>query len=335
MSERRTTVRPFELDPARPDLRPEPPPLPPTKGIDPADESTEETAAVLAQPPRRRSWRAKLAGLFGIGLVGALVVQAVDYVESLLLTSPLLGIPFAIFLLLTVAAGLGYAWVEIRDLRRLSRRAEIRQEADRLAQSELHGQAEPLLKPILAELEAKPEFKSGVLEYTTHASDVLDDRERLTLFERKALAPVDRKAYRLVLEGARDIGVLTALAPTGLLDGVLVLWRTTLMLRAIARLYGMAPGPAVTASLLRRCIRNAALAGVADMVTQAALEHVGASLVALLSARAGQGAGNALLAGRLGIECMRVCRPLPFIAEEPPRLANVRKALFGNGDKKK
>jgi putative membrane protein len=78
-------------------------------------------------------------------------------------------------------------------------------------------------------------------------------------------------------------------------------------------------------------VRNAALAGVADVVTHAAVEHVGAGLLALLSARAGQGAGNSLLHARLGIEAMRQCRPLPFMAEEPPRLASVRKALFDNG----
>ena len=46
--------------------------------------------------------------------------------------------------------------------------------------------------------------------------------------------------------------------------------------------------------------------------------------LAMLSARAGQGAGNALLHARLGIEAIRQCRPLPFMAEEPPRLASVR-----------
>jgi putative membrane protein len=48
----------------------------------------------------------------------------------------------------------------------------------------------------------------------------------------------------------------------------------------------------------------------------------------MLSARAGQGAGNALLHARLGIEAIRQCRPLPFMAEEPPRLSSIRKALF-------
>jgi uncharacterized membrane protein YcjF (UPF0283 family) len=28
---------------------------------------------------------------------------------------------------------------------------------------------------------------------------------------------------------------------------------------------------------------------------------------------------------------MRQCRPLPFMAEEPPRLANIRQALFEDG----
>ena len=158
----------------------------------------------------------------------------------------------------------------------------------------------------------------------------MSDGELLRLFERQVLAPVDRQAYRLVLQSSRDIGLLTALSPLGLLDGVLVLWRTSILFRAVARLYGMAPGPTVTVSLLKGSIRNAALAGLADVVTHAAVESVGAGLLAMLSARAGQGAGNALLHARLGIEAIRQCRPLPFMAEEPPRLANIRKSLFEN-----
>ncbi len=109
---------------------------------------------------------------------------------------------------------------------------------------------------------------------------------------------------------------------------MLVLWRTVMMLRGIARAYGLALSPAASINLLRRCIRNAAIAGLADAVSHAAIEHVGASLTALLSARAGQGAGNALLAGRFGLEAIRLTRPLPFIKEPEPRLAHVRAAIF-------
>jgi putative membrane protein len=142
------------------------------------------------------------------------------------------------------------------------------------------------------------------------------------------LRPLDQRAYRLVLESARDIGLLTAISPYGLLDGLLVLWRTTLMVRGVARLYGIAPGPAATAALLRRCLRNAALAGLADVATHAVLEHAGASIAAMLSARAGQGAGNGLLAAKLGIEAIKEARPLPFVEADPPSLREIRKALF-------
>jgi putative membrane protein len=163
----------------------------------------------------------------------------------------------------------------------------------------------------------------------------LSDAEIVVLYERQVLAPRDKRAYRLVLEASRDIGLLTALSPLGLMDGVLVLWRTTMMLRSIARAYGLALSPAASFSLLKSCIRNAAIAGLADAVSHAAVEHVGASLTALISARAGQGAGNALLAGRLGLEAIRLTRPLPFIKEPPPRLSHVRAAIFDSGGKVK
>ena len=311
------SVRPFELDPTRTTVE--------TVLEKPADLVPVPGSA--AAPPRR-SWRGRLAAATGLGVVGVLLLEAVQYTTSLIATDPLLGWPMAALTAVTVAAGLGYTAIEARDLVRLSRRSSLRQEADRLAGSELHGQADRVLAAITMELPDRPEVENAIAEFRRSTSDALADGERLVLFERRVIAPVDRAAYRLVLESSRDIGVLTALAPTGLLDGVLVLWRTTLMLRQVARLYGMAPGPATTFRLLRHSFRNAALAGLADIVAQAAVEHVGASLLAMVSARAGQGAGNALLASRLGLAAIRECRPLPFVAERPPRLAEIRRALL-------
>ena len=73
------------------------------------------------------------------------VVQAVDYVTGLLATDPLLGWPFAVFLGMALFALTAFATGEIADMRRLSRRAATRAAADRIAASELHGEAEPLL----------------------------------------------------------------------------------------------------------------------------------------------------------------------------------------------
>lgn len=318
--------RPFELDPAAARLTPEPP-RPPPEEEEEQQRSGEEDTLRLARRPRGR---ARLAMLGAAALVLLLGLQAVLYVVELFETTPLLGPPFAVLLGLVAFSALGLLLRELRDLRRLRRRARLREAAGRLAVSELHGEAPAVLGPVAAELDRDAEFGRALTRYRRKVSDAHNDGELMRLFEREVLAPADRRAYRLVLASARDIGLLTALSPLGLLDGLLVLWRTLLMLRAISRLYGMAPGPVATLSLLRRSLRNAALAGLADVVTHATVEHVGAGLAALLSARAGQGAGNALLAAKLGIEAVKVARPLPFVEEDAPRLRHVSRALFGS-----
>lgn len=330
MSRDRPGLRPFELDPSAATTVIQPVPA----EVPSSPESEIEEPRSLAPPEPRRRWTGRLLGLFTLGVVGAGVVQAIDYVGDLLLTEPWLGLPFAVFLALALVSGLAFAATEIADMRRLSKRASTRQAAERLAGSELHGEAEALLAPLAAQFAERPGLAANVREFEAQRHDAMNDGELLRLFERKVLAPVDQAAYRLVLQSSRDVGLLTALSPLGLLDGVLVLWRTSILFRSIARLYGMAPGPLTTLRLLKGSVRNAALAGIADVVTHAAVEHVGAGLLAMLSARAGQGAGNSLLQARLGIEAMRQCRPLPFVAEEQPRLANVRKALFDNGELK-
>ena len=324
------TMRPFELDPAASgqvvqEERPPPATHEPEPGQEPGDPPPE-----IAARPRR--WPSRLLGLFTLGVAGAVTVQAIDYVSGLLATDPWLGWPFAAFLAMVLVSAGAFMLGEGRDLRRLQRRAETRATAERLATSELHDESPDLLARLEQEFHDRPAFRAGVVAFRAKRNDAMNDSELLRLFERQVLAPVDKVAYRMVLESSRDVGLLTALSPLGLLDGVLVLWRTTVLFRAVARLYGMAPGPSMTLALMRRSVRNAALAGLADVVTHAAVEHVGAGLLAMLSARAGQGAGNALLQARLGIEAIRQCRPLPFMDEEPPRLAHVRKALFESNE---
>lgn len=308
----RPPFRPFELDPrtGRFELEPDEPELP------------LPAAATVEKERRRPFW--KRPGLLAIlAIIGLLVIQAIDYVTALIATTPLLGWPFAILLVTAVLTGIAAVWREVFDIRRVRHAERLRATGARLVHSELHGEAAGFLKELDRQLqvESRPDI-------ATAGTRGLGDAEVVTLYERQVLAPRDKRSYRLVLEGSRDIGLLTALSPLGLLDGVLVLWRTIMMLRAIARTYGLALSPAASFSLLRRCIRNAAIAGLADAVSHAAIEHVGASLTALVSARAGQGAGNALLAGRLGLEAIRLTRPLPFIKEPEPRLAHVRAAIF-------
>lgn len=305
-------IPPFELDPASGRFEP----------VSDAPELPAAAVAVPAAPPARPLWRRPGLVAF-VAVLGLVLIQAIDYVGGLIATTPLLGWPFAVLLAVVVATGIGTLWKEVFDVRRVRRAERLRLTGLRLVGSDLHGEAPAFLAELDRQL-GEPRRA----DIAAAGERGLGDAEVLALYERQVLAPRDKRAYRLVLEASRDIGLLTALSPLGLLDGVLVLWRTTMMLRGIARAYGLALSPAASISLLKNCIRNAAIAGLADAVSHAAIEHVGASLTALLSARAGQGAGNALLAGRLGLEAIRLTRPLPFIKEPQPRLSHVRAAIF-------
>lgn len=310
--------RPFEVTPVEIEVIEEERPAPLPARVDPAP------------PPKRKRPFARLAlGAFSLFLAGALGVEAYDFVADLYARNAVLGGGFLALLAAAVLGVVGVVVVELRALRRLDRFAEYQAEGRRLAAADVHGESDPLLAALDAVYRDRADVKSDVEAYRSRTSDALGDGERLELFSRTVLRPIDKRAYKLVIQGARDIGVVTAISPLGALDGVLVLGRSLMMLRQIARLYGVRPGAAGTLSLLRRSIRNVLLAGLTEVLTDAAAESVGASLAALLSAKAGQGIANGVLAARLGIGAMEACRPLPFAADERPSLKRVRAELFG------
>jgi putative membrane protein len=319
MTERRP-VAPFELDPGQADrlelVRPEAPPPP-------------VVLERAGEPPFRRPWLRLFVGA-GTALVLALLgLEAYDFVAGLLERSPVLGAGFALLLGLVALGAIGALGRELADLRRLERAERLRQQGERLVASEVHGQADAYLAQLERLYRGRAELTEPLERFQVQTSDALNDGERLRLFARIVLAPLDRQARRLVTRGARDIGALTALSPLGMLDSAIVLWRTLAMLRAIARLYGVRPGAIASIRLLRRTLAHVLAAGVGELLSDAALETAGASLLSVLSARVGQGAVHGLLAARLGLAAVQVCRPLPFVEGELPSMKQLRADLLG------
>ncbi|HWL69826.1 MAG TPA: TIGR01620 family protein [Geminicoccus sp.] len=326
-------IRPFELSPDDPRIGAvEPPPgmRPTGEGLDPSLPVAEETAELIAPPPvgrRRRGIGFWLKLSLALLVVTVLVGQFVLWVRDLMDASPWLAGPLGILSIVAVCSGSVLAWRGMQRWRSLDQRAEIRAEIERLAGSELHGSAARRLEEISALIRPVPGVPQALARYERQASDALADGERIELYERMVLNELDEQAVRIVGMGARDIAVLTAVTPTGLLDALVVLTRTFAMLQRLAGLYGVPPGRLTVLRLLRLSFRNAALAGAADVLTHATTEHLGASFMSILSAKAGQGAGNALLAGRLGLQAIRLLRPLPFVTKRPPRLLDLRGML--------
>ena len=231
-------------------------------------------------------------------------------------------------LALVALGAIGALGRELADLRRLERAERLRLTGERLIASEVHGQADAYIEQLERLYRNRADLAEPLARFRRQTSDALNDGEQLRLFSRTVLAPVDRQARRLVTRGARDIGALTALSPLGLLDGAIVLWRTLAMLRTIARLYGVRPGPVASIRLLRRTLGHVLAAGVGELVSDAAVEAAGASLLSVISTRIGQGAVHGLLAARLGLAAVQICRPLPFVEGELPSMKQLRAELL-------
>jgi putative membrane protein len=316
----RQRIAPFELDPARAErLEVVPPEAPPPPVL-------VEPAAVV--PASRRPWLRLFVGAGIVLLVGWLGLEAYDFVAGLFARSPILALGFAVVLALVALGALGALGRELADLRRLERAERLRVTGERLIASEAHGQADAHLEQLERLYRGRADLAEPLARFRRQTSDALNDGEQLRLFGRTVLAPLDRQARRLVIRGARDIGALTALSPLGLLDSAIVLWRTLAMMRAIARLYGVRPGPVATIRLLRRTLAHVLAAGVGELVSDAAVEAAGASLLSVISTRIGQGAVHGLLAARLGLAAVQICRPLPFVEGELPSIKQLRAELF-------
>lgn len=314
--------KPFELDPAR---------------IDPArielvveEASPRNLPSRLDVPPRprRRPWLRLLVGGAGASLLALLGIEAWQYLDWLYDQSAAVAGVLMLVFVLTFAGGLGLALQEFWSLRKLTRAEQLRDQARRIMGTRVHGQAEPLLKQIEGLYPDRPALREATRAYRRQVSEAHDDGEQLQLFSQAVLRPLDLEAYQLVKRGARDIGGLTALSPLGLLDGLIVLTRTLMMLRGIARLYGVRPGAAASLRLTKDSARNIAAAGVGELLSDAAVETAGATVLSMVSARAGQGVVNGLLAARLGLAAMQLCRPLPFRDDEVPSLKQLRTEIF-------
>ena len=94
------------------------------------------------------------------------------------------------------------------------------------------------------------------------------------------------------------------------------------MLRRLAALYGGRPGFLGSLKLARLVLGHIALTGGVALGEDVIQQLIGHGLTAKLSARLGEGIMNGAFTGRIGISAIDLCRPLPFIEAERPRLRN-------------
>jgi putative membrane protein len=222
---------------------------------------------------------------------------------------------------------------EVLGLFRLKRLAKIRLEGDEAAVRNDRDAAVTVARALIALYGDRPETAKPRRLVAGYLGEIMDGRDLLVLAERDLIAPLDARAKLLASGAARRVSVVTAVSPRAFFDVLFVLWESVRLIRRIAYVYGGRPGTLGLFRLLKAVISHLAVTGslaVGDTLIQ---QFVGHGLAGRLSAKLGEGVVNGLMTARIGLSAMDVCRPLPFLAEERPRLKDLAGDLVSFGER--
>ena len=232
---------------------------------------------------------------------------------------------------LAALAALGLAGLVLREiagLMRLRKIDDLRSEIAVAAEADDTRKAQKGISELLALYKSRPETASGRRKLREHMGEVIDGRDLVILAERDLLAPMDRRARRMVTESAKRVSVVTAISPRALVDLLMVLYENFRMIRRLSTLYGGRPGFLGFLRLFRKVVTHLAVTGGMAAGDSLVSQLLGHGIAARLSARLGEGVVNGLLTARVGIAAIDVCRPAPFIAARGPAVSDVMGELF-------
>ncbi|MFH6564006.1 YcjF family protein, partial [Aeromonas caviae] len=259
-------------------------------------------------------------GLLSLGQFGAFLVDQFAantiWVVARLLASAQVAVG--------TAAVAGREWLRLRTLKR---RQDVRSRAEDLLAHQGGGQGQAFCEA-LAE-KSGDKGREGYRTWLSQLDESHSDREVLTLYSQLVLTERDKLAQARVAKWSGEAAVLVALSPLATVDMMLMLWRNLRMIEDIADVYAIELGYWSRIRLIRQVFRNMLYAGATELVTEVGMDLLGAELTAKLSARAAQGVGAGLLTARLGMRTMEACRPLPWCADEKPKVGELRKRLIG------
>jgi putative membrane protein len=244
-------------------------------------------------------------------VIGWVVIAAIGFVIDQFDRSAVFGMTS--LLLFGAAFGLiAYAvWVESKAYRLLQHvdvlRAQLRR--DDIAAAELRRSSQLWLRALAGRLFDPAEVQSAL--------DQAQDADAIRQIIRDRVLPELRQAARQTgLRAAVQGGALVAISPSAALDGVFVGLRGLAVIREVAQIYGLRPGPVVTVALLRRVVLTAAAVTGTELLSRTLADAM-LEKTPVLKHLAGALPGTSLATIRLyRLACVtaEACSPVPETA---------------------
>ncbi|MFK4278918.1 TIGR01620 family protein [Escherichia coli] len=227
-----------------------------------------------------------------------------------------------------IGAGVGSVVTEWRRLWRLRQRAHERDEARDLLHSHGTGKGRAFCEK-LAQQAGIDQSHPALQRWYASIHETQNDREVVSLYAHLVQPVLDAQARREISRSAAESTLMIAVSPLALVDMAFIAWRNLRLINRIATLYGIELGYYSRLRLFKLVLLNIAFAGASELVREVGMDWMSQDLAARLSTRAAQGIGAGLLTARLGIKAMELCRPLPWIDDDKPRLGDFRRQLIG------
>ncbi|MDX3774922.1 TIGR01620 family protein [Chromatiaceae bacterium AAb-1] len=222
------------------------------------------------------------------------------------------------------------AWQLLREWRlwrRLQRNRDWQQSAERIRNSVQFGEAQALCQAVAASLPQDNQTQARVTAWQQAITAQHSDQEQLQLFDYLVLTETDNQARQLVKRAAADTSLAVAISPFALADMLLVLWRSSRLVRELALLYGGSVGQLRSLLMLKRLLTALLWAGGSEMALDMASDVMSSELTAKLSARAGQGVIAGLLVARIGNLAQQQLRPLPVVQNSRVNVSSLLQGL--------
>ena len=233
---------------------------------------------------------------------------------------------------LAVLAFLAIIGREVAGIWREQKIEHLREAAiDALAVKD-HKGAKSIVSDLLALYGGRAAAAQGSARLKGLTEEIIDADDRLAIAERELLAPLDVQAKRAIAGAAKQVSLVTAVSPRAIVDVAFVIFVAVRLLRTLSRIYGGRPGLFGFLRLAKAAFNHLAVTGgmaVGDSLMQQVL---GLGLAARISAKLGEGVLNGLMTARFGLAALSVCRPLPFIREEIPRIGDVAGELISRAE---
>lgn len=293
----------------------------------PEEEGQAEAVLAQALRPKRSLWR-KMVGA-GLLLAGVSVVgQGVQWALNAWQTQDWVALGGCAAGALIVGAGVGSLVGEWRRLYRLRQRVDERDEARDLLHSHGSGKGRAFGEA-LARQAGLDQSHPALQRWYAAIHETQSDREVVTLYAHLVQPVLDAQARREISRSAAESTLMIAVSPLALVDMAFIAWRNLRLINRIATIYGIELGYFSRIRLFRLVLLNIAFAGASELVREVGMDWMSQDLAARLSTRAAQGIGAGLLTARLGIKAMELCRPLPWLEDDKPRLGDFRRQLVG------